>query len=197
MGRYITSKAVKIRLKGKVRFTDNPEEADDEAKMTDVLLNRLISEAESQVELDLSERYAAPFRTDNDEGFSKLPQLTRDQIMTLCELQSVVRVLETNFGATGPVDSDKYKSSQEKRYEKMIEILLERRKGEKQSWNIFKKPPLPCLKLNYMNAAADTGFAGRIHSDSVFNDGAYPAQQINNPAKTFFSPFGTGGESDG
>jgi len=68
---YITLEDVRLRLIGKVRFTTNPL---DENKMSETLANRLIDEAEGQVELDLSPRYAAPFQTVSGTAFSNLPE---------------------------------------------------------------------------------------------------------------------------
>lgn len=192
MGRYITTEAIKIRLAGKVRFTDDPEAEGEEGKMGMALLNRLINEAESEVELDLSPRYAAPFLRADCAAFSTLPQNTRVVVQTLCELKSVMKVLETDFGRGSAIDGSKYSEAQDKRYTRMV--WGDEEKGipgmlsiRKDTYNTFRLPPLAALKLNYQNEAADTGFAGIAVADSNFGDGAYPAGQINDPSEDLFN----------
>lgn len=183
MPRYINTEQVKIRVNGKVRFTDNPDDPLDRNKMPLPLLIRLISEAESQVEFDLSPRYHAPFQGTSGEAFDRLPEPTKGTIKTLCELQSVMRVLETDFGSGSATDASKYMEKLEKRYKDWMEKLLERRKDE-QRW---KYPPLPGVKLSYFNELGDTGFQGRVFNTSQFNDGDYPAAQINDPSENWYN----------
>lgn len=182
MGKYIANDDVKIRLKGKVRFTTDPE---DENKMGEDLLTRLVVEAEAHVEHDLSQRYAAPFVTKDDGTFKTLPDLTRNYIRTMCELQAVLRVLETDFGAGSEVDAEKYSRTQEKRYEKMRAKLMERKqfKGDDSGWLY---PPLPELKFNYMNTETDDGYYGQVLSTSS-GDGGFPADRINDPSESFIN----------
>lgn len=179
---YTKVNDVKLRLAGKVRFTDDPDTEPD--KMPNALLKRLISEAEGDVEHDLSPRYIAPFQTIDGTAFSNLPERpTRDVIRTLAELKSVVRVLETDFGSGTAVNGDNYAESTQKRYDKMIGKLLEKRPG---SFNQWAYPPLPSLRLNYMNEPADDGYAGRILVTSQ-GDGGFPAKQINDPSENFWN----------
>ena len=89
MGKYCSFDQVRLRLIGKVRFT---EDEADENKMPISLALLLISEAEGQVELDMSPRYSAPFQGDNGEAFSTLPSNTRNILKTLSEIQSCMRI---------------------------------------------------------------------------------------------------------
>jgi hypothetical protein len=181
MPRYITDNDVRVRLIGKVRFT---ESEDEENKMHVTLLKRLIDEAEGQVEYDLSPRYAAPFQTVAGGAFKTLPDRpTKELIRTLCELMAVIRVLETDFGRGTAVDGDKYKEGIQKRYDAVIGKLMERRaEGELG----FKYPPLPSLMLNAHNMEADDGFLGQVLVTSD-GDGAFPGRRINDPSETFFN----------
>ena len=183
MGIYIKESDVQTRLTGKVRFTENPE---DENKMSLILLKRLVSEAEGEVELDLSPRYMAPFQRDDGSVFSHLPDRpTQETLRTLCELKAVCRVLETDFGSGSVVDASKYKESQEKRYEDIKNKLVAVRDG---SYNNFKFPPLPGLRLNYMNTEADDGFAGQVltlntgYTSANFADG-----RMNDPSQNYLN----------
>lgn len=186
MGLYVTFDDVRKRLIGKVRFT---EDEDDENKMHVDLAERCINEAEGQVEMDLSPRYIAPFRGDNDEPFASLPDRpTREQIRTLCELQAVVRILETDFGKGTAVNGDKYKASVEKRYKEMVaKLLMRKRDRSRDDYGLgWFYPPLPGLKLNYMNNMGDDGFAGAVLVASGSPEQGYAANQINSPSETFF-----------
>lgn len=183
MGRYISLEDVRVRLIGKVKFTEDEQ---DENRMHVSLANRLILEAEAQVEMDLSPRYASPFQGINGEAFLKLPTNTREIIRTLCELKAVIRVLETDFGTGTAVDGDKYIRRIEDRYNKIInERVLAKVPGmeDQKQWAI---PPLQGLKLNWFNTQADDGYAGMVLvSGNAFGEGA--ARQINDPSETFWS----------
>ena len=196
MGQYTSIEAVKVRLQGKVQFTDDPEATGEDGKMTLALLTNLISEAEGQVEMDLSPRYLAPFATTNGQPFANLPaRPTRAIIKTLCELMSAMRVLETDSGRASASDGSKYFETQAKRYKAIVfgaetedgasltPGLMSHKKG---TYNTYALPPLPGLKLNYQNKA-DTGFHGVVVNDSNFGDGNFPAGQINDPSEGFFN----------
>lgn len=184
MGKYIRFEDVRVRLVGKVRFTSDPENED---RMSETLANRLIAEAESHVELDLSPRYYAPFQTKGGAAFSALPENpTRNYIRTLCELMACVRILEEDFGSGTAVDGEKYAEKLRKRYGIMMDKLVEKKKDGGVDAVGFKYPPLPDLKLNYMNEMADDGFMGSVLVTSQ-GDGDYPQKQINDPSENFWN----------
>lgn len=179
---YCRLQQVKLRLIGKVLFTENDE---DENAMSVSLALRLMNEAEGQVEQDLSPRYMAPFQTVNGGSFSQLPERpTQEIIRTLCELQSVIRILETNFGSGSVVNAEKYTRTINKRYQDIIDKRI--LPMVEDSYNTWKFPPLPGLMLNYFNRAADDGYKGTLIqvSDGV---GAYAAEQINQPGTSYWS----------
>jgi hypothetical protein len=177
---YTDRNQVKVRLIGKVRFTDDLE---DQNKMPELLLTRLIDEAEAQVEVDLAPRYKAPFQTKEGQAFSCLPtRPTKEFLRTMCELKSVIRVLETDFGRGTAIEGKKYKEDLENRYKTMKETILARRDEMGNQW---KNPPLPCLKLNDHNTEADDGFMGMVLSTSD-NIGDYPSKQINSPGENYW-----------
>jgi len=186
MPQYITFKDVQIRLTGKVRF-QTPTDT-DENKMSTALANRLIDEAEGQVEQDLSPRYAAPFVSSSTGNFKDIPDRpTKNIIRTLCELQAVIRILETDFGEGSSVDAAKYMKNLEARYRKIIDdSILAKFSTEYDSSKQWKYPPLPGLKLNYFNSVADDGYAGFVSVTSHSN-GDYAEDQINDPSETFFN----------
>lgn len=196
MGRYISSDAVIIRLRGKVKVTSNAEQEPDRLSL--LLLNRLINEAESAVEQDLSTRYSAPFQTIQGGQFASLPERpTKEILRTLCELLSVVRVLETDFGRGSGLEGMKYAQNCQDRYDTMLygdkETGGERRPGlislRKDSYNTFRTPPLTGLMSNFQVSQVDTGFAGYVGRSDDHGVGGYPADQINDPAQNFWNGF--------
>lgn len=185
-GLYISDEDVKVRLVGKVRFT---EDLDDENRMSITLLRRLINEAEGQVEMDLSPRYEIPFQTKEGTAFKFLPERpTKNVLRTLCEIQSVIMVLETDFGRGAITDASKYAEAFRTRYTRMIKDLLGKKNmnGEEQAGWGNAKPPLPGLKLSYMNMEADDGFGGQILSTNNCHSD-YAAGQINDPGASFWA----------
>jgi hypothetical protein len=184
VGLYTRQNRVVSLLEGKIRFTSD---VSDENKFSFTLLKTLIDQAESDVELDLSPRYAAPFQTDQGQPFSQLPlRPTQNYIMTLCELMSCIRVLETDFGRAMLDGGDKYAKVQQDRYKAMLDRLTERRKVSGEETLQWKYPPLPGLMLSYMNDQGDDGFAGRVYVTSD-GRGDYPSSQINSPSENFWT----------
>lgn len=182
MGLYVGFEPIRVRLIGKVQFTENEE---DENRMHISLAKRLINEAEGQVELDLSPRFMAPFQTISGAPYSSLPvRPTQEILRTLCELQSVIRILETDFGAGTPVDGDKYAEKLRARYKELTtERLLKRLDETYRQWFY---PPLDGLRLAFHNAAADDGFAGTAINLSS-GEGGFPAEQMNQPSATVWN----------
>lgn len=182
MGLYISNEDVKLRVRGKVRVKDNPEE--DDGAMPTQLLSQLIAEAESDVEIDLSERYHAPFSTRSDGDFSLLPERpTKQYLRSLCILKSVIKVLETDFGS-GAIDADDYVKRLQSRYDKMLQKQMKRRNDD-EDHNQFLFPPLLELKLSYHNSEGDDGFRGMVINTSDYSP--YASDQINDPSQGFFN----------
>ena len=190
MGRYINQEAVIVRLRGKVKTTDDPEANPD--RMPLLLLNRLINEAEGAVEQDMSTRYFAPFSTIQGQPFANLPERpTKEILRTLCELLAVIRVLETDFGRGSGLDGMKYAESCQKRYDVML-WGDDKKPGlmsiRENTFNTFRSPPLPGLQSNFQVSQADNGFAGYFgKTGAEHNAATYAEDQINDPAQNFWN----------
>jgi hypothetical protein len=181
MALYTRFEDVRVRLLGKVRFTDDE---DEENKMHVLLARRLINEAEGQVEVDLSPRYMAPFQKNDGSAFKNLPSRpTQEWVKTLCELKSAIRILQTDFGRGSATNGDAYKGDLEKQYDKMIKDHLAIRDQQYKNW---VQPPLPDLMLNFGNAATDDGFSGEI-IHTTHGEGGFPRQRINDPSQTYWN----------
>jgi len=185
MPQYITFEDVRLRLIGKVQFTTD---VNDDNKMLQALAERLIDEAEGVVEYDLSPRYYAPFQTDAEAPFADLSLNPTKQILkTLCELKAVERILETDFGSGTAVQGDKYMKSVADRYKTMTENLLAKKKDGATDSQGWKYPPLPGLRLNYMNTAADDGYMGSVIVANGSDSQGYARGQVNDPAFNFWN----------
>lgn len=185
MGLYITLEDVRVRLIGKVQFTD--VEA-DENKMNETLAEALIDEAEGSVEQNISPRYMAPFQTDSGGDFSALPDRpTKQYLRTLCTLAACIRILETDFGTGTAVNGDKYKDALQKRYDKMVADLLAKRKDGNEESQGFRYPPLPGLRLNYQNTEADDGYMGMAIVANGSDSQGYAHEQVNDPSRNFWN----------
>ncbi len=182
MGRYCSDTDVELRLKGKVRFTDDPE---DENKFPRSLLKRLIKEAEGKIERDLAPRYAAPFAHENCVGdFSTLPDTTKETLRTMAELMSVIRVLGNDFGRGTVNDGSKFKEEQEKLYKEAVDHELSHRNDtDTAAW---KWPPMDSLKTSLINAT-DTGAHGTIINTNpcARDEGSFPSDQITDPSENW------------
>jgi hypothetical protein len=186
MALYTQSEQVKLRLIGKVQFTEDEE---DQNKMSESLLRRLINEAEAEVEMELSPRYSVPFVTDAGGEFRTLPERpTREIVRTLCELKAVTRVLETEFGRSTVVNGENYRKDIDERFGKLLDKVLKRKTVGGEETERWYYPPLPGLQLAAHNAEGDDGFSGQILVTSN-GDGDYPAAQINNPAENLWNGF--------
>lgn len=193
MGRYIVDQDVTLRLLGKVKFTDDPNQ---ENYFQNTLLRDLIAQAEAQVEYDLSPRYASPFQTDDGAPYKAFSTIAKtDQriyvainaIKQLCQLQAVIMVLSTDFGRGSVVEADKYIERLEKKYQNTVNSrILAKKKIDGSETNQWSYPPMPLLKLNYMNTEADDGYMGQVLSTNQVSP-QYPQFQINDPSENFWN----------
>lgn len=178
----ITNADVEVRLLGKVRFTDADE---DENKFPRRLLVRLIKEAISKVERDLSPRYAAPFRHETSGVWGDLPDTTRETLRTMCELMAVIRVLGNDFGRGTVNSGGEFKGEQERLYADMLKREMEQRSGAEGSMAQWRYPPLDYL-LTCIQNAQDDGFHGTI-IHTTRGDGDFPGKQITDPGENLFN----------
>jgi hypothetical protein len=190
---YIKFEDVRLRLVGKVRFTDD---IDDENKMPKALAIRLIDEAEGQVEVDLSPRYAAPFvNSAAPNTFASIPDRpTKNIIRTLCELKAVIRILETDFGAGSSVDGAKYIKNIADRYKDIVNNnILAKPSDDFKGSRQWAFPPLPNLQKAYFNTEADDGYAGMgpLVTSDMGESMEIMEDKQSNPSEDFFnSRFG-------
>lgn len=184
---YTRLDQVKVRLLGKVRFATDEDDPEDENLMSIALAKRLINEAEGQVEQDLSPRYFAPFQTCDGRPFGTLPlRPTQEVLTTLCELQSVIRILETDFGRGSVANGDKYAEALRKRYDGIINHRILSLKPD--SYLNWRFPPLTGLRLAPHNSRADDGYSGTpMHINPSGDSASFPADRMNDPSESYWN----------
>lgn len=185
MGLYISLPEVKVRLLGKVAFDDSGA---DENKMSAQLANMLINQAEGDVELDLSPRYAAPFQTEDGRPFSFLPpRPTKQVIKTLCLNKACLYILDTDFGRGSAINGEEYAKGLIKQYDALVKRMVGVIGDEEvDAFRQWKYPPLPGLRFCVSNGTSDDGFAGQIFHTGHMG-GEYAADSVNDPSVTFWN----------
>lgn len=179
MPTYITTEDIELTVKGKIRFTDDPN---NEERMSYDLLERLMEEAEADVELELSVRYKVPFVGQDGATFANLPNTTKRLIQLMCRMRTVQLLMDTDFGAGSALDGENFVKGYIIQYNSMRKKAIAKRED---GWG-WMYPPLPNLQLAHGNHAADDGYQGAVLSTSQ-GDGGYPAGQINDPSEGFWN----------
>lgn len=184
---YTTFESVKVRLVNKVRFESSTKE---EGELPNALLCQLVQDAEMNVEMALRGRYAIPFQSKRTGRFSDLPNHTQRAIRQAVDFQSVILILQTDFGRGTHISAEGYVDPNLTNYKNSIKALLGQDMiGEKQVDRFKITPPLEDLKLASHNKESDDGYRGRIINTDSSVSGAetYAAGQINNPSEGYLS----------
>lgn len=179
MGQYISREDVELTVKGKIKFSNDP---DDEDRMPYKLLDRLIDEAESDVELELSIRYLTPFVGQDGTPFAQLPKTTKRMIQLLTRMRVVMLLMDTDFGAGSALDGDNFTKGYIIQYNSMRKKAIAK---VDNGWG-WSFPPLPNLRLQHGNSEADDGYKGMI-MHTTEHKGAFPSAQINDPSQNFWN----------
>jgi hypothetical protein len=138
MGKYIDSSVVKSFLETKVSF------GPDDSQISDIELNMLISQAESKVQLELSNQYIIPFQGYEGRTFHEIVyDETREIISNLCLYRSLYNVCKYYFGKVSNNRGQSYIDFYDDLFKETIEPLK-----RKRSTGAFDTPPLAGLLLN-------------------------------------------------
>lgn len=138
MGKYVAANEVKAFLETKVSFGNTEEQ------ISEVELDIMIRQAESKVEMDLSDQYVIPFQGYNNATFSQIPFETTTQTITnLCLYRSIYNVLKLFFGKTSNNRGDSYVAFIADLYQDILKPLK-----EKRNTGVFNIPPLAGLLIN-------------------------------------------------
>lgn len=138
MGKYVDAADVKSFLESKVSFGVSDDQ------ISDVELNFLINQAESKVEMDMSDQYITPFQGYEGLTFKQIPFSSTIQIINnMCLYRSIYNVLKLFFGKTGNNKGENYLSFVADMYQDLLQPLK-----RKRNTGVFDIPPLAGLLLN-------------------------------------------------
>jgi hypothetical protein len=190
---YSTLDNVKQRLAGKVQFQRRSGVV-EEGEMSDDLLAQLIVDAETEVEADLSSRYAVPFVTIQGGPFRTLPDHSQRAIRTAVEFKAVILILGTDFGRSSPVNGEGYLRFASEQYETYVRKLLGQNQEGANAGRFKYAPPIEGLRLAPHNREADDGYRGMlINTDQSTRDSVSTAiEQVSGriPGKRRLPPIG-------
>lgn len=172
MGRYVNAEDVKSFLGSKVSFGVELEQ------ISDVELNFLITQAESKVEMDMSDQYVIPFQGYNGLTFWQIASTTTVQIINnLCLYRSIYNVLKLFFGKVGNNRGDSYISFIADMYQDLLKPLK-----EKRNTGVFNIPPLAGLMLNGNSQRVSPVLPSPQVSTIGVTSFNYANAHVNNPA---------------
>lgn len=138
MGNYIPNDVVKSFLESKVSFGPRDDQ------ISDLELNMLINQAESKVQLELSDQYIVPFRGYEDRTFHQITSdYTKTIISNLCLYRSLYNVMKFYFGKTSNNRGQSYIDYYADSFNDLLEPLK-----RKRNTGVFDSPPLTDLLLN-------------------------------------------------
>lgn len=172
MGKYVAADEVKSFLETKVSFGVG------EDQVSDVELNFLINQAESKLEMELSDQYVIPFQGYNGLTFPEIPFPTTIQIINnLALYRSVYNVLKLFFGKLGNNRGDSYIAFIADMFQDLLQPLK-----RKRNTGVFDVPPLAGLFIN----ANSQRFSPVSPSPQITGVGVnsflYANTHVNNPA---------------
>lgn len=176
MGKYVAADEVQAFLETKVSF------GNQEDQISEIELNHMIRQAESKVEMEMSDQYIIPFQGYNDIPFALIPYETTTQvIINLCLYRSIYNTLKLFFGKTSNNRGDSYINFISDMYHDLLDPLK-----RKRNTGVFDIPPLAGLMLNgnsqRVSPVLPSPFSTTIgHSTNSFE---YANRRLNDPRAT-------------
>lgn len=172
MGKYVAAADVKSFLESKVSFGVS------DTQISDVELNFLINQAESKIEMEMSDQYVIPFQGYDGIIFDDISSTTTKTIINnLCLYRSIYNVLKLFFGKTGNNKGENYLSFIADIYQDLLQPLK-----RKRNTGVFDVPPLAGLMLNgnsqRVSPVLPSPQASGIGADSFL----YANRHVNDPS---------------
>ncbi len=172
MGRYVSAEEVKAFLETKVSF------GIQETQVSDVELNYLINQAESKVEMELSNQYVIPFQGYNGLTFHEIPFASTIQIINnLCLYRSVYNVIKLFFGKTSNNKGQSYLDFIADMFQDLLQPLQ-----RKRNTGVFDIPPLAGLFINGNSQRVSPVLPSPQASTVGVSSLVYANEHVNNPA---------------
>jgi hypothetical protein len=157
--------------------------SDDPNAISGPLLDSLIAQAESSVEVDFMSLYIVPFASVINGvvgAYSDLPPTTLGFMTDLFLARTAILIMQLDFGKNDGVRGDTYIKAMEARYLSMKNMLFARAR----TGNLLN-PPLPGLQQNAKNIRFDRVPGPRVANDD-YSAVAFGKARINNPSRTPF-----------
>jgi len=174
MGKYIANDTVKAFIETKVSFGSRDDQ------ISDIELDMLIKQAESKVQLELSDQYIIPFKGYNGLTFQEITQEnTKEIISNLCLYRSLYNVTKFYFGKTSNNRGQNYVDFYDDSFKEILEPLKRKRKT-----GVFDTPPLAGLLLNGNSQRTSPVLPSPQVSNCGVNSFHYANTHVNNPQVT-------------
>ncbi len=172
MGRYVSAEEVKSFLESKVSF------GVQDTQVSDVELNYLINQAESKVEMELSDQYVIPFKGYNGLSFQEIPYPSTIQIINnLCLYRSVYNVIKLFFGKTSNNRGQSYLDFVADMFQDLLQPLK-----RKRNTGVYDVPPLAGLFINGNSQRLSPVLPSPQASTVGVGSLVYANTHVNNPA---------------
>ena len=171
MGRYVASDQVKAFLESKVSFGARDDQ------ISDMELNMLIVQAESKVELELSDQYIIPFRGYDGLTFHEIPNANTIEIISnLCLYRSLYNVMKFYFGKGSNNRGQNYLDFYADSFQDLLSPLK-----RKRNTGVYDTPPLAGLLLNGNSQRVSPVLPSPQTSNLGVNSFLYANTHVNNP----------------
>lgn len=171
MGKYVSADEVKSFLETKVSFGNKDDQ------VSDVELSFLISQAESKVEMELSDQYVIPFQGYNGLTFPEIPYPTTIQIINnLALYRSVYNVIKLFFGKTSNNRGQSYLDFIADMFQDLLQPLK-----RKRNTGAYDIPPLAGLFINGNSMRFSPVLPSPQTSNVGVNSFLYANTHVNNP----------------
>lgn len=172
MGKYVSSDEVKSFLETKVSFGNSDDQ------VSDMELTFLINQAESKVEMELSDQYVIPFQGYNNLTFQQISNITTIEIINnLCLYRSVYNVIKLFFGKTSNNRGQSYLDFIADMFQDLLQPLK-----RKRNTGAYDIPPLAGLLINGNSMRLSPVLPSPQVSGIGVNSLLYANTHVNNPA---------------
>lgn len=185
MGKYISNDVVASFLESKVSFGSGDDQ------ISEMELNYLIKQAESKVEMELSDQYVIPFRGYDGLTYDEIPSTTTKEIISsICLYRSLYNVMKYYFGKTSNNRGQNYLDFYNDSYHDLIDPLK-----RKRNTGVFDVPPLEGLFINGNSQRVSPVLPSPQVASCGVNSLMYANTHMNNPqvSPLFVSGYWSGG----
>ena len=113
-------------LQQKVTLQADPNRDPVRGELAFYVLDQVIQDVESEIDIQLSPRYETPFAVDHAAFLAIVPTSTQHMIRRMVDVEAAARLLRRVHGAAGPVRGDDYLDPLHDEWTEGIARLLDR-----------------------------------------------------------------------